>query len=173
MAADAWVYDGATWRNIDTWWAYDGTTWRDIQDAWVYDGVVWRKVFEAVSCLTASIDLGGSAWFDTGCTDANECNICVRLNHTNCTDPCHNIDSFLSTNSGSFLGVLACSNDSCTNQTSTVCSGEYDCNFQTGGIRCYVDSSTYKPQVKIQRDSDSVYEATWTYGSTYTGVCVA
>jgi hypothetical protein len=173
MAADSWVYDGATWRNIATWWAYDGATWRDIQEAWSYDGAIWRKVFEAVSCATASIDAGQSSWFDTGCTDANECNICVGINHTDCTDPCHNIDTRLSINSGSFNLVFACSNDSCTNQTSTVCNREYDCNLNAGGTKCYSNANTHKPRVEIQRDSDSGIDDTWTYSSTYSGLCLA
>lgn len=70
MAADSWIYDGATWRNITEWWAYDGATWRDIQEAWAYDGSVWRKVFEVSSCVcgTTTIDSTGQNSDPTGCT---------------------------------------------------------------------------------------------------------
>lgn len=170
MAADAWVYDGSTWRNIAEFWAYDGSTWREITEAWSYDGSAWRKVFESSSCATPTCDSGNETWTDTGCTDSNECNYCISLNHTDCDDSCHNIDGQYSTG-GSYLNALSCFNKSCTNQSGTDCTGEFDCMLNTGGAKCFSDSQTITGRVRIQRDSDSVYECTRT-GSAKSGACL-
>lgn len=92
---------------------------------------------------------------------------------TDCTDPCHNMDGRVSVNGGSFTLSLQCANKSCTNQTGTDCAGEFDCNTQAGGTRCWNNGNTHKPRLEIQRDSDSGVDATWTYSSTYSGACIA
>jgi hypothetical protein len=90
MAADSWVYDGATWRNISEWWAYDGASWRDIQEAWSYDGSVWRKVFEVSSCVcgTTTIDTTTQTYNPSGCTCQTTPKVikqskrCIRWNYS-------------------------------------------------------------------------------------------
>ena len=177
-----WVYPGSTlinWQEVATWWAYDGTHettgWRDIQEAWVYDSA-WRKVFEAVSCLTATCVSEIESWGAVGgrfcaACGANTCSYCMRLNWTNCTDVCHNIDGYVSVNFGSFLLSTNCANKSCTFDGGCNCSAggsyEFSCEISKS---CVTDDDSYRGQLKIQRDSDSVNECTLT-GNSRTGVC--
>lgn len=173
------AYDGSTWREIAEWWAYDAATWREICEAWSYDGSVWRLVHECESCDTATCTTILQTWHDQGnlgCSacSAGNCGLCVRLNHNLCTDPCHNVDIYVSKDSGSFLLQIGCANDSCTNDTGCGCSAsatyEYSCEVYR---RCTSQSSTYKSQAKIQRDGDSGIDCTITYGGSHTGICIA
>lgn len=165
-----YAYDGAVWRDIQSVYAYDGASWRLATECWVYDGAAWRSV--CASCPDASFDSNGATWTETGCSDANECQLCIRANHTDCQD-CHNVDGYVSVNGGSFTGSLQCTNKSCTNQTGTDCAGEFDCNTQNGGTRCWSNANTHKPRLIIEKDSDGTDDATWTYSSTYSGSCIA
>ena len=178
MAADSWVYDGATWRNIATWWAYDGASWRDIQTAWSYDGSVWRKVFEAVSCDTGTCIAISGLWTPTGgrfCTacGAGTCALCMKLNWGVCTDPCHNIDGYMSTNGGSYLIQTNCNGRACANDTGCDCgvggSWDFSCDMTRN---CLSQGSTYQGRFIIQRDSDSGTDCTITESSSHTGICV-
>lgn len=170
---DTYVYDDTAWRGpLDEWHVYDNIAWRDLSDVWTYDNVAWRKVFEAVSCLTVTCDSGQNAWTESGCTDANECQYCIGVNTTNCTDVCHNIDGFLSTNGGSFLGQLSCRNKGCTAQTGTDCSAEMDCNLASGGSRCLANGNSYQGRLTVEDDSDGTDNCSYT-GASRTGVCIA
>ena len=166
-----YAYDGASWRDVTSVYAYDGASWRLATECWVYDGASWRQVCGA-SCATATLSSTGSTWSEANCTDANECQICIRTSHSNCDDACHHLDGFVSVNGGSFTSSLPCRSKSCTNQTGTDCVGTFDCDTQTGGTRCWSNGNTHKPRLEIQRDIGSSVDSQWTYGSTYSGSCI-
>lgn len=167
-----WAYDGTGsgvgWRDIQTIWAYDGSTWRDIQEAWAYDGTAWRQVFGG--CSDPSCDSAATGWGEAGCT-FSRCKYCMTLEHTGCVDACVNIDSFMSTNGGSFLLVAAQSDKTCLNKTATAgCSAtDFDINISN---KCLAPGNSYQGQLKMQRTSDSVYTCT-RQGSVKTGSCIS
>ena len=181
MAADLHVHVGlGTWRQIGTLHVHVGAgTWRDLAEMWVHTGLgTWRKVFESVSCLTATCVAELDTWGPDGgrfCAACSSgfCSYCMRLNWTNCTDPCHNIDGYVSINFGSFLLSTSCANRSCTNDDGCGCSAggsyEFSCEINKS---CVDDDQGYRGQLKIQRDSDSVVECTLT-GASRTGICVS
>jgi hypothetical protein len=174
-----YVYDGSGtpggWRAVSSFYVYDGshstTGWRAVSTGWVYDGTTWRNFWTGCS-NDVTCDSGAIAWTEAGCTDANECQYCIGVNTTNCEDACHNIDGFVSTNGGSFLGSLPCRNEGCTQQTGTDCNAEMDCNLNSGGTRCYSTSDDIQGRLTVEADSDGTDNCSYT-GATKTGSCVA
>ena len=161
MAADAWVYDGATWRNITTMYAYDGATWQNIQQAYAYDGATWRLVFETVDPATldsAFMDIGEDG--GDGC-GAGKCVRCVEWDTTSADDADHHIRILRSVSAGSYFEVV----DDYGIEAACSSCGTTSCSRQLGqGIGCWCDvgcqsdgiSTQYKVRLEVDGTDDLV-----------------
>ena len=139
MAADSYVYDGSSWRNLSEWWVYDGSTWRDCSEVWVYDGSTWRKVFESASCIatldSATQKIGSDG---NGCS-SGKCVRCVEWVVSN--DTTEEIKVRRSVSGGSYFTVLDAASEERRCGTLDTC-GDSGCVSGTiaDGKGCFCDA---------------------------------
>lgn len=179
MAQEWWINTtGSTWKRVTE--AYvntTGSTWKEITEAYVNTtGSTWKQYYSkcsAASCIAVTTVWGENG--GVGCTTctAGYCSYCMRLDWTNCVDACHNVKGELSTNGGSWLGSLSCTNQSCSNDSGCDCSaGAYDFSCEITK-NCVDNTDSYQGRLSILLDSDSSTVCGPLTGQTKTGVCAA